>query len=93
MQFKFKAFNDHSMKRKTHPFSIKTSKSYADPGVRYSNFYSRDQRSLTGFKQHSPAGQHHVPIQQVHHLSGKEVVDSVLVYGRIYVNLLVTKAM
>ena len=27
MQFKFKAFNDHSMKRKTHPFSIKKIKS------------------------------------------------------------------
>jgi hypothetical protein len=41
------------------------------------------------FKLHSPPGRHHVPLQQVHHLSGKEVVDSVLVYGRSYMNLLV----
>ena len=30
------------------------------------------------FKLHSPPGQHHVPLQEEHHLAGDEPVDSVL---------------
>jgi hypothetical protein len=31
-----------------------------------------------GFNQHSPAGQHHVPLQEEHHIAGNEPVSSVL---------------
>ena len=45
------------------------------------NFCLSDHRigSLKDFNRHSPAGQHYVPVQEVHHLVGKEPVDSVLV--------------
>jgi hypothetical protein len=64
------------MKSKRLPFILRQLSLWYQ-GFVIQNLSFSDQRTR-GLKQHSPAGQHHVPFQEEHHIAGNEPVGSFL---------------